>query len=123
MKKLLVLLLAGTMLANCSATTGFHKPIVDRKGVDNAVYEKDLAECQEYAKDGINPVTGAVVGAVTGAVIGTVVDKILSPGNKENIGGRIGTIYGAGGGAKAGMDDQKNIVKKCMSGRGYKVLS
>ena len=123
MKKLLVLLIAGTMLANCSATTGFYKPVVDRKGVDDAGYEKDLAECQEYAKEGINPVTGAVVGAVAGAVIGTVVNKVINPRDKENFGGKIGTIYGAGGGAVAGMDDQINIVKKCMSGRGYKLLT
>lgn len=123
MKKLLVLLLAGTMVANCSATTGFYKPVVDRKGVDDAVYEKDLAECQAYAKEGIDPVTGTVVGAVAGYVIGSVVNKVVNPRDKENFGGRIGTIYGAGGGAAAGMSDQINIVKKCMSGRGYKILS
>jgi len=46
------------------------RPIVDMKGVNEARYEKDLAECQEYVKEASGMGGTAAEGAGAGAVIG-----------------------------------------------------
>jgi hypothetical protein len=46
------------------------RPIVDMNGVNEARYEKDLAECQEYVKEASGMGGTAAEGAGAGAVIG-----------------------------------------------------
>ena len=75
------------------------RPIVDMKGVNEAFYVKDLAECQEYAKEASGMGGTASKGAGAGAVVG-----------------------GAGDAYK-GNESQEAVVKKCLVGRGYKVLN
>ena len=74
-------------------------PIVDMNGVNEARYEKDLAECQEYVKEASGMGGTAAEGAGAGAVIG------------------------GGGGAYKGNESQEAVEKKCLVGRGYKVLN
>ena len=74
-------------------------PIVGLKGVNEAFYVKDLAECQEYAKEASGMGGIAAKGAGADAVVG-----------------------GAGGAYK-GNESQEAVVKKCLVGRGYKVLN
>ena len=75
------------------------RPIVDMNGVNEARYEKDLAECQEYVKEASGMGGTAAEGAGGGAVIG------------------------GGGEAYKGNESQEAVVKKCLVGRGYKVLN
>ena len=75
------------------------RPIVDMNGVNEARYEKDLAECQEYVKEASGMGGTAAEGAGAGAVIG------------------------GGGGAYKGNGSQEAVEKKCLVGRGYKVLN
>ena len=75
------------------------RPIVDMKGVNEARYEKDLAECQEYVKEASGMGGTAPEGAGAGALIG------------------------GGGGAYKGNESQEAVEKKCLVGRGYKVLN
>ena len=75
------------------------RPIVDMNGVNEARYEKDLAECQEYVKEASGMGGTAAEGAGAGAVIG------------------------GGGGAYKGNESQEAVEKKCLVGRGYKVLN
>jgi hypothetical protein len=75
------------------------RPIVDMKGVNEARYEKDLAECQGYAKEASGMGGTAAKGAGAGAV------------------------FGGAGGAYKGNESQEAVVKKCLVGRGYKVLN
>ena len=74
-------------------------PIVGLKGVNEAFYVKDLAECQEYVKEASGMGGMAAKGAGADAVVG-----------------------GAGGAYK-GNESQEAVVKKCLVGRGYKVLN
>jgi hypothetical protein len=46
------------------------RPIVEMNGVNEARYEKDLAECQEYVKEASGMGGTAAEGAGAGAVIG-----------------------------------------------------
>ena len=74
-------------------------PIVGLKGVNEAFYVKDLAECQEYVKEASGMGGMAAKGAGADAVVG-----------------------GAGG-AYTANESQEAVVKKCLVGRGYKVLN
>ena len=90
--------ISGSALLTASAGAEV-QPIVDMKGVNEACYVKDLAESQEYAKEASGMGGTAAKGAGADAVVG-----------------------GAGGAYK-GNESQEAVVKKCLVGRGYKVLN
>lgn len=111
----------------CLTGCATYRPIVDMRGIDRNQYEIDLAECQMYAKQispGTSAAVGAGAGAAIGAVVGLVVGSILNvkPGELAGLGAALGGMQGATkGGAGAGQA-QMDIIKNCMSGRGYNVL-
>ncbi len=94
------------------------KPIIDKKGVDLNAYEVDLEECTEYANEisvGQSILKGSAAGAAIGGAIEVLTDK------EDAI--ELGTISG---GAKSGITSvrqKERIVKKCLRGRGYKILN
>lgn len=100
------------------------RPIVDMKGVNEARYEKDLAECQNYAKEasgmGGTAAKGAGAGAVVGGLLGLVTGSNTT-GIVQAAG--AGAVIGGAGGAYKGNESQEAVVKKCLVGRGYKVLN
>jgi len=100
------------------------RPIVDMKGVNEARYEKDLAECQDYAKEASGMGGTAAKGAGAGAVVGGLLG-LVTGGNRTEIvqAAGAGAVIGAAGGAYKGNESQEAIVKKCLVGRGYKVLN
>ena len=103
-----------------------YRPIVDTKGVDQSRYETDLKECQAYAEQ-VSPAQEAAVGAVIGAGIGTALGAIVGAflgdtGAGAGIGAALGGAKGGITGAGGGMQGQTDIIRNCMSGRGYKVL-
>ena len=81
--------ISGAVLLTAGAEV---RPIVDMKGVNEARYEKDLAECQEYVKEASGMGGTAAEGAGAGAVIG------------------------GGGGAYKGNESQEAVVKKMSRG-------
>ncbi len=103
-------------LTACSSHPG---PIIDKRGVDREQYGADLAECNEYAKE-VSVAEGVARGAGVGAVVGAAVGS-LSGRTSEGAG------YGAAsGGVRSGIrnkDTKERVVKRCLSGRGYKVLN
>ncbi|MEL7296980.1 MAG: glycine zipper family protein [Pseudomonadota bacterium] len=108
--------ITGIVLAGCASHPD---PIIDSKGVDMAKYQQDLAECREYAKS-VSATEGAAKGAALGAVVGAAAGAIS--GNPD-----AGAGYGAiSGGTQSGLSnkrEQERVVKRCVSGRGYKVLN
>ncbi|MEO0575490.1 MAG: glycine zipper family protein [Pseudomonadota bacterium] len=103
-------------VAGCASHPG---PIVDTKGVDMAVYKQDLQECELYASE-VSVTEGTARGAVVGAAVGGLLGAITGDAAQ-------GAGYGGvSGGARSGLDnkrEQERVVKKCMRGRGYKVLN
>jgi len=94
--------------------------IIDTRGVDMAKYQGDLAECQNFAaqvepKAGKGAVAGAVVGAVVGAAIG-------NRRTAEKLAG-AGAVSGAVKGGVRSKREQALVVRRCLAGRGYKVLN
>jgi len=115
-RNFLSLLLLSAALIACAAHPD---PIVDTKGVDPERLAKDWDECEAYTEEIIiaegvakGSATGAVVGAASGAIYG---DAARGAGN--------GAIYG---GTRSGLDadrQKQQVFKRCLRGRGYRVLN
>ncbi len=113
----LMLIFVATFLVGCAND----RVIVDTKGVDQARYQTDLAECETYATQistakeaGEKGLIGAVVGGAIGAVVG-------NHRTAEQIAG-AGAVSGAARGAGSAEARKDQIVRNCLRGRGYKVL-
>ncbi len=109
-------------LSACAGGGAAYQPIVD--GPQNAKFQQDLQQCQALAEqrgyDNSDVRTGAAVGAAAGGLGG-----VLRRGNDTRnglIGAAVGSVYGASGAALATRTERKNIVKRCMIGRGHRVL-
>jgi outer membrane lipoprotein SlyB len=118
----LIALVAG--LAGCAQS---YQPVVDPKGVDNAKYQQDLAECRQLAEQ-VNPyeraAVGTAIGAIGGAALGAVTGAVVgSPGAGAAIGAGAGGLTGAAVGGGTGVEQQKKIIDNCLKNRGYAVLN
>ncbi len=100
------------------------RPLVDMKGVNEAAYERDLSECQNYAQQQSGMGGTAAKGAGAGAVVGGLLG-LVTGGNTTGIvqAAGAGAVIGGAGGAFTGNQAQEGVVKRCLSGRGYKVLN
>jgi len=118
--RLTLSLISGAVLLTACAGAEV-RPIVDMKDVNGTRYEKDLAECQGYAKEapgmGSSAAKGAGVGIVVGGLLGLV------SGNNALQSAGTGAVIAGAGSAYAGNESQEAVVKKCLVGRGYKVLN
>lgn len=104
------------ILAGCAAHPD---PIIDMRGVDEAQFAEDWAECGAYT-DEIAIEKGVAKGAATGAVVGGLAGAI---GGDSGEGAGYGAIYG---GTRSGLDaerERQQVFKRCMRGRGYRVLN
>jgi len=120
MKKFITLFIFSLFLANCAGSN--YRPIVDTKGIDLAKYETDLSQCQEYAKQSLSAGESAAIGAAGGAVVGAVLGAITGNRTNARTVGEVGAVAGAIGAGSKGEQNQRNIINKCLMGRGYKVL-
>ena len=127
--KYLPYLLCFCLFSGCISTQsgsifnpGSGKPIVDTKGVNMAQYELDLQECSSFSEDistGKSIAKGAVTGAAVGAVIEAITDDVRSRRDAIEVGAVSG---GARSGIRA-VQQKEQIVRRCVRGRGYKVLN
>lgn len=114
--RLIVGLSAGVILGGCAAHPD---PIIDMRGVNEAKLAQDWEECESYSEE-IRIEVGAAKGAAGGAVIGAA-SGAINGGARDGAG--YGAIYGA---TRSGLDadrDKQRVFKRCLSGRGYKVLN
>ena len=112
---LTVLILAViVVLASCS-----FQPIVDQP---NAGYQQDLAECRAQAERTAGPGTTAAAGAVIGAGLGFALCAAFGGrdcGTTARGTAVMGSAYGAAGGAQ----NEAQVVRNCLVGRGHRVLN
>lgn len=94
-------------------------PIIDTKGVNMEQYQQDLAECQTF-KEPIKTEVGAAKGAAAGAAVGGATGAVTGDAAE---GAGVGAIAGAARSAQLSEREKQQVVKKCLSGRGYKVLN
>ena len=111
------------LLAGCATAPGGanYAPMVDT-GHRIGVYEQDLAECQQYAQRVAGAGEGAAAGAVGGAIVIGLLSAVLGGGGHGRW-AAAGAVAGGLQGAGAGEANQRAVVVRCMSGRGYQVLS
>jgi hypothetical protein len=94
-------------------------PIVDTQGVDPEVLAKDWQECEAYTEE-ILISQGVAKGSATGAVVGALGGAIDGEAGK---GAGYGAVYG---GTRSGLDadrEKQAVFKRCLRGRGYRVLN
>jgi ABC-type multidrug transport system permease subunit len=115
--------LAAALLAGCATAPGGanYAPMVDT-GARIGVYEQDLAECQSYAQRVAGASEGAAAGAVGGAIVIGLLSAVLGGGGHGRW-AAAGAISGGLSGAAAGEANQRAVVVRCMSGRGYSTLN
>lgn len=119
MKTLIYSLLLATVFGG-SGCSQRQSVIIDPEGVDMGQYQRDLAQCEQIAKQvkseaGEGAVGGAVVGGLLGAVVG---------GNRsvERTAG-VGAVLGGAKGAGATREERELVLKNCLRNRGYQVLN
>ena len=116
--KLLAVLSLAVFAAGCAAHPD---PIIDTKGVDPDAMAQDWDECEAYTEE-ISVAKGTAKGAGLGAAIGAAVGAI---GGGHDI--AEDAAYGAvWGGTESGLvadRDKQAVFKRCMRGRGYRVLN
>lgn len=108
--------IACLLIAGCAAHPD---PIIDTKGVDPGVMAKDWQECEAYSEE-VVIAQGVAKGGATGAVIGALGGAIDGEAGK---GAATGALYG---GTRSGLDadrEKQQVFKRCMRGRGYRVLN
>jgi len=106
-------------VAGCANTGANYRPIVDRPGAN---YEADLAQCQQHAHQVASAAESAAVGAIAGAVIGALLGIVGDNRGQRSALAGIGALSGAVGAGAQGETDQRNIIRRCLQGRGYAVL-
>jgi outer membrane lipoprotein SlyB len=114
-----LILLAITLLSTSCAT---YRPVVDIRDRQEAYeYERDLRDCQRYARS-VDPAGSAIVGALVGAVVGAAFGAAVGDRSVALDVARVGAIEGGVAGAADGAGTQVDIIRNCLVERGYRVL-
>lgn len=124
MKTIITICAAAIMLTGCAThgTGASYAPLVDLRGADSTQYSQDLGSCQAYASQRAGAADMAVVGAIAGALIGVAFAAIGGGHGYRNEMAGIGALSGALSGAGQGEGTQRDIIRRCLAGRGYSVL-
>lgn len=109
-----------------SACARSYDPIIDTQGVDPARYQADLADCRAYAEQ-VDPAaeagTGALIGGAIGAALGAIAGAFSGDaGSGAAVGAAVGGAGGGISGGAEGVSGQRQVIRDCLSGRGYNVL-
>jgi len=122
-KTSLIAIMAGLSLTACANGAANYTPIIDAPA--GPQLQADLETCQSLAaqRDILddNTLTSALVGAGIGGLLAL---SGQYNGDTEDFldGALIGGAVGGGAGVFQGRGEQKDIVIRCMAGRGYRVL-
>ena len=111
-----VLAILAVALAGCAAHPD---PIIDMKGVNSDALAEDWEECEAYT-DEIIIAKGVARGSTAGAAVGAIAGSINGDVGQ---GAANGALYG---GTRSALDadrDKQRVFKRCLSGRGYRVLN
>lgn len=126
MKRIIASIVAVSILAGCASTQGMganYTPIVDTKGVDSAALQRDIAECQAYARQTADAASSAAAGAVAGALLGAIFMAAAGGKGYRNEAAAVGALSGGLGAAGQAETSQRALISRCLAGRGYSVLN
>ncbi len=111
-----------TLLVVLSGCAGQRQVIVDQRGTDPVLYQRDRAECEAYARQlrsGEKVAGKTAGGAVVGGAVGAAAGNSTTAQRGAGVGAVLGFFRGLGGASR----EQHMVVKRCLSGRGYRVLN
>ncbi len=94
-------------------------PIIDMQGVDEAALGSDWSDCAGYS-DQVIIARGAAKGAAGGAVAGAAAGAISGDAGR---GAGYGAVWGATRSTTDGAREKQMVFKRCLRGRGYRVLN
>jgi outer membrane lipoprotein SlyB len=109
-------ILIAAIVSGCAAHPD---PIIDMKGVDEEIFAEDWDECEAYTEE-IRIARGVAKGSATGAAVGSISGAIWGDVERSAANGALW------GGTISGLDadkERQKVFKRCMSGRGYRVLN
>ncbi|MGI9205478.1 MAG: glycine zipper family protein [Woeseiaceae bacterium] len=112
----IAVVLAGTSLTGCASNPD---PIIDMKGVDPVAMQDDWSDCEAYSEE-VVIARGAAKGAAGGAAVGAAAGAISGD---VGPGAGYGAVWGATRSTLSGSREQQDVFKRCMRGRGYRVLN
>lgn len=122
MKKIVTIVVAAALLAGCAAPMHSYQPLVDGD-TTSTQYQRDLEECRAYAMSKPSAENSAAVGAIVGALAGVAL--LALGGGRGGWGNEVAAVGAAMGGVQGyteGAQGQQNVVKRCLAGRGHRVL-
>ena len=122
MKKVVTIAVAAALLAGCAAPMHSYQPLVDGD-TTSTQYQRDLEECRAYAMTKPSAENSAAVGAIVGALAGVAL--LALGGGRGGWGNEVAAVGAAMGGVQRyteGAQGQQNVVKRCLAGRGHRVL-
>ncbi len=112
------------VLAGCNSVNELftYEPVIDPRGVNLAFYEMDLSECRELG-DLANVATDTATSTAGGAVLGGAVGAAVGNSDTAKRGAGVGAILGGVRGYQHGSREEERIIRRCLAGRGYRVLN
>ena len=110
----LLIALGLTLFAGCASD-----PIVNRSGVDEITYQRDLNECESYA-DQVKVAQKAGAGTLAGAAAGAVIGVIVGDTGR---GAGVGAVHGGTAGSIDGVKERGRVVRNCLRDKGYSVYN
>lgn len=113
-----LLAVAFALLGGCASDN----VIVDTKGSDMTRYEQDRRECEAYA-DQVSTGKQAAKSAGFGAAIGAAIAALFGDSRAVVRGAGTGGVLGGAQGAVKGEGEKEQVLRNCLSGRGYRVLN
>jgi hypothetical protein len=119
--RIFVVLAAVTLALQLAGCAAHPDPIIDTKGVDPDAMARDWQECEAYTEE-ISIAKGTAKGAGLGAAVGAVVGSIGGRGDAGES-AAYGAVYGGTGSGLEADRDRQEVFKRCMRGRGYRVLN
>ncbi len=119
MKYLSLIVVSVLAVTACTTTDEI---IIDERSVDMTVYRQDLAECRAYASQ-VKTGEKTAKGAASGAVVGGLTGAIFGGTSGAATGAGVGAVGGGVKGADEGERTEVDVVKRCLSGRGYHLLN
>ncbi len=122
MKPTITAIAVAVAISGCAVTPrgAGYVPLVDMQGHSEQRFrDVDLPQCQAYARQRIDAAAGALAGAAAGALL----MAFVAPRGYRNYAAGRGAGLGGLSGGLAANENQETIVKRCLAGRGYNVLS
>ena len=124
-----VILLCLLLVSGCVATKSgsildmtASAPIIDTKGVNMAQYEVDLEECSSFSED-ISTGKSIAKGTATGAAVGAIIEAITDDSKSRRDALEVGAVSGGTQSGIRAVREKEQIIRRCLRGRGYKVLN